>query len=162
MKIGVCVGSFDPITKGHQDIIERASKLVDKLVVVVMNNPKKKYWFNLEERKNLISLIYKDKKNIEIDFYTGLVADYMKKNSYELLIKGVRDIRDFSDEISYFYANKELADNKLETIFIPSDKKYISVSSTFVKEIANYSYDLSEYVDKKIIDLVEERANKFR
>ncbi len=162
MKVGVCVGSFDPITKGHQDIIERASKLVDKLIVVVMNNPKKKYWFDLEERKKLISLIYKDKKNIEVDLYTGLVADYMKKNSYELLIKGVRDVRDFSDEISYFYANKELADNKLETIFIPSDKKYISVSSTFVKEIANYSYNLSEYVDEKIIDLVEERANKFR
>lgn len=162
MKVGVCIGSFDPITKGHQDIIERASKLVDKLVVVVMNNPKKNYWFNLDERKELISKIYGENKNIEVDSYVGLIANYMKKNSYELLIKGVRDIRDFSDEISYFYANKELADNKLETIFIPSDKKYISLSSTFVKEIANYSYDLSNYVDKKIINLVEERAKKIR
>ncbi len=162
MRIGVCVGSFDPITKGHQDIIERATNLVDKLVVVVMNNPKKNYWFNLTERKELITRIYGENNKIDIDSYTGLVADYMKKNSYELLIKGVRDIKDFSDEISYFYANKKLAKDKLETIFIPSDRKYIYVSSSFVKEIANASYDLSEYVDKKIVDLIEERAKRFR
>lgn len=162
MKVGVCVGSFDPITKGHQDIIERATKIVDKLVVVVMNNPKKKYWFSLDERKELISKIYANNKEIEIEQYAGLVTDFMKKNSYELLIKGVRDVRDFSDEISYFYANKELANNKLETIFIPSDKKYIYVSSTFVKEIANYEYDLSDYVDKNIMEFVEKRAKKFR
>ena len=81
MKIGVYAGSFDPVTKGHQDIIERALKIVDKLIVVVMNNPKKNYWFNLDERKNLISKIFEGSKNIKVDEHAGLLVDFMAKNS---------------------------------------------------------------------------------
>ena len=88
MKTGVYAGSFDPITKGHQDIIERALKIVDKLIVVVMNNPKKNYWFNLDERKNLISKIFEGDKSIKVDEHAGLLVDFMAKNSCGILIKG--------------------------------------------------------------------------
>ena len=118
MKIGVYAGSFDPITKGHQDIIERALKIVDKLIVVVMNNPKKNYWFNLEERKNLISKIFEGSKNIKVDEHAGLLVDFMAKNSCGILIKGLRDVKDFSEEMTYSFANKKLSNGEVDTIFI--------------------------------------------
>lgn len=142
MKIGVYAGSFDPITKGHQDIIERALKIVDKLIVVVMNNPKKTYWFNLEERKELIKKIFGENNKVEIQEYAGLLVEFMEKNNANLLIKGVRDMKDFSEEMVYSFANKELSNGKVDTILIPSSKDYTYVSSTFVKEVAFYNQDL--------------------
>ena len=108
MKVGVYAGSFDPITKGHQDIIERALQLMDKLIIVVMNNPKKTYWFNLDERKELIKKVFGNNKKIEIEEYAGLLVDFMKKNNTKIIIKGVRDMKDFSEEMVYSFANKEL------------------------------------------------------
>ena len=132
MKIGVYAGSFDPITKGHQDIIERELKIVDKLIVVVMNNPKKNYWFNLDERKNLIGKIFEGSENIKVDEHAGLLVDFMAKNSCGILIKGLRDVKDFSEEMTYCFANKKLSNGEVDTIFIPTSEKYIYVSSTFV------------------------------
>ena len=109
MKIGVYAGSFDPITKGHQDIIERALKIVDKLIIVVMNNPTKNYWFNLDERKNLISKIFEGSDSIKVDEHAGLLVDFMAKNSCNILIKGLRDVKDFSEEMTYSFANKKLS-----------------------------------------------------
>ncbi|MCI5724336.1 pantetheine-phosphate adenylyltransferase, partial [Fusobacterium sp.] len=106
MKIGVYAGSFDPITKGHQDIIERALKIVDRLIVVVMNNPKKTYWFDLEERKELIKKVFGENNKIEIEEYAGLLVEFMEKTDANLIIKGVRDMKDFSEEMVYSFANK--------------------------------------------------------
>ena len=162
MKIAVYAGSFDPVTKGHQDIIERALKIVDKLIVVVMNNPKKNYWFNLDERKNLISKIFEGSENIKVDEHAGLLVDFMAKNSCGILIKGLRDVKDFSEEMTYSFANKKLSDGKVDTFFIPTSEKYTYVSSTFVKELAYYEQDLTEYVDKENINIVLDRAKKYR
>lgn len=162
MKIGVYAGSFDPITKGHQDIIERALKIVDKLIVVVMNNPKKTYWFNLEERKELIKKIFEENNKIEIQEYAGLLVEFMEKNNANLLIKGVRDMKDFSEEMVYSFANKELSNGKVDTILIPSSKDYTYVSSTFVKEVAFYNQDLDRYADKRIAEYILERAKTYR
>lgn len=162
MKVGVYAGSFDPITKGHQDVIERALKIVDKMIILVLNNPKKTYWFNIEERKKMAEKIYSRNKNVEIKSYAGLLVDFMKENSLELLIKGVRDIKDFSEEMTYFYANKELSDSKIDTIFIPSAKEFLYVSSTFVKEMAFYEQDLSKYVDKKIVSGISKKLEEYR
>lgn len=152
MANGVYVGSFDPLTKGHQDIIEKALKFLDKLTVVVMNNPKKTYWFTLEERKNLIKKVFKDNKKVDVKEFSGLIADFMKENNEHLLIKGLRNSSDFTDEMAYFWANNDLTFGKVETIFIPSSKNYLYVSSTFVKELAIGGRDLEDYVDEKIID----------
>lgn len=162
MKIGVYAGSFDPITKGHQDIIERALKIVDKLIVVVMNNPKKTYWFNLEERKELIKKIFGENNKVEIQEYAGLLVEFMEKNNANLLIKGVRDMKDFSEEMVYSFANKELSNGKVDTILIPSSKDYTYVSSTFVKEVAFYNQDLDRYADKRIAEYILERAKTYR
>lgn len=162
MKIGVYAGSFDPITKGHQDIIERALKIVDELIVVVMNNPKKAYWFNLDERKELIQKIFGENKKVKIEEYAGLLVEFMKKNKANLVIKGVRDVKDFSEEMVYSFANKELSDNQVDTIFIPSSKDYTYVSSTFVKEVAFYNQDLSRYADKRIAEDILNRAKTYR
>lgn len=162
MRIGVYAGSFDPITKGHQDIIKRSLKFVDKIVVLVMNNPKKTYWFSLEERKELIIKIFATNENIEVVDYSGLLVEFMEKNSYEILIKGVRDIKDFSEEMVYFFANKELSAEKVETVFIPCSKEYMYTSSTFVKEIAFYNQNLLNYVDEKIASQILERAKTYR
>ena len=159
MKIGVYAGSFDPITKGHQDIIERALKIVDKLIVVVMNNPKKNYWFNLDERKNLISKIFEESGNIKVDEHAGLLVDFMAKNSCNILIKGLRDVKDFSEEMTYSFANKN---GEVDTIFIPTSEKYTYVSSTFVKELAFYNQSLTGYVDDKVIDDILNRAKEYR
>lgn len=162
MKVGVYAGSFDPITKGHQDIIKRALKIVDKLIIVVMNNPKKNYWFNLDERKNLISKIFEDDKNIKVDEHAGLLVEYMAKNSCNILIKGLRDVKDFSEEMTYSFANKKLSDGAVDTIFIPTSEKYTYVSSTFVKELAFYNQSLETYVDSKITDNILNRAEEYR
>ena len=91
MKVGVYAGSFDPISKGHQDIIERALKLVDKLVILVMNNPRKTYWFTLEERKIMVEKIFEGRENVKVEVHDGLLVDFMLKNSYSTIIKGIRD-----------------------------------------------------------------------
>lgn len=162
MKIGVYAGSFDPITKGHQDIIERALQLVDKLIVVVMNNPKKTYWFDLDERKGLIKKIFGANDKIEIEEYAGLLVEFMEKTNTKIIIKGVRDMKDFSEEMVYSFANKELSNGKVDTIFIPSSKDFTYVSSTFVKEVAFYNQDLERYVDSRIADDILSRAKKYR
>lgn len=162
MKIGVYAGSFDPITKGHQDIIERALKIVDKLIIVVMNNPKKTYWFNLEERKELIKKIFKDNKKVKIQEYAGLLVEFMQKNKVSIVVKGVRDMKDFSEEMVYSFANKELSNGEVDTILIPSSKDYTYVSSTFVKEVAFYNQDLSRYADDRIAADILNRAKKYR
>lgn len=162
MKIGVYAGSFDPITKGHQDIIERALKIVDRLIVVVMNNPKKTYWFDLEERKELIKKVFGGNNKIEIEEYAGLLVEFMEKTDANLIIKGVRDMKDFSEEMVYSFANKELSNGKVDTIFIPSSKDYTYVSSTFVKEVAFYNQDLDRYADKRIAEYILDRAKTYR
>lgn len=162
MITGVYAGSFDPITKGHQDIIERALQFMDKLIVVVMNNPKKTYWFNLDERKELIKKVFGGNKKIEIEEYNGLLVEFMEKNNTKIIVKGVRDMKDFSEEMVYSFANRELSNGKVDTILIPSSKDYTYVSSTFVKEVAFYNQDLKRYVDKRIERDILERAKKYR
>lgn len=162
MITGVYAGSFDPITKGHQDIIERALQFMDKLIVVVMNNPKKTYWFDLDERKELIKKVFGDNKKIEIEEYAGLLVEFMEKNNTQIIVKGVRDMKDFSEEMVYSFANRELSNGKVDTILIPSSKDYTYVSSTFVKEVAFYNQDLKRYVDKRIEKDILDRAKKYR
>ncbi|MDO4690642.1 MAG: pantetheine-phosphate adenylyltransferase [Fusobacterium sp.] len=162
MKIAVYAGSFDPLTKGHQDIIERALRIMDKLIIVVMNNPKKTYWFNLEERKELIKKVFRENNKIQIDEYAGLLVEFMEKKNTKTIVKGVRDVKDFSEEMVYSFANKDLSNGEIDTILIPSSKDYTYVSSTFVKEVAFYNQDLTKYVDERIAQDILARAKKYR
>ena len=162
MKKAVYAGSFDPVTLGHQDIIERASKLCDKLIIVVMINSKKKYWFSLEERQNMIKEIFKDNEKVEVKYYDGALVNFMKEEGVELLIKGLRNYSDFEAELVYANANNEFSGGKIETIFLPARPEYGFISSSFVKEACIYNLNLEKFLSNKISNLVLERAKKFR
>lgn len=162
MKIGVYAGSFDPITLGHQNIIERALKIVDKLVIGILVNNKKNYWFSLEEREAMIKKIFESYDNIEVKTFSGALVDFMKQENSNILIKGLRNINDFEAEMIYAHANNKFSDGKVETIFLPATTEYSFVSSSFVKEVVIYNLDTENYLNEKIKTMVLERAEKYK
>ena len=162
MKVGVYAGSFDPITKGHQDIIERASKLFDKLVILVSNNSEKKYWFTLEERKKMVGKVLEKYDNIVIEADSGLLVNYCQKNNIGTIVRGIRTVDDCSLELYFASGNMDISEGKVDTIFFPALKEYIYVSSTAAREIARYGGKVTAYVDEKIADMVSERGKLYK
>ncbi|SJZ47973.1 Phosphopantetheine adenylyltransferase [Cetobacterium ceti] len=158
MNIAVYAGSFDPITKGHQDVIKRAAKICDKLIVAVLNNNNKKYWFSLEERKELTREVLKDIPNIEVKDFSGLLVNFMEQEGANLVIRGLRAVSDYEYELALAYGNREIADIDIETIFLPASKEFLYLSSSVVREVAMYDGKLEKFVDERIIDKVKERA----
>lgn len=148
-------GSFDPITKGHINIIERASKMSGKLFVAVLNNVNKKYMFTLQERVEMIQEIFKNSPNIEVVGFEGLLVDFMEKNNIRLIYRGIRAVSDYEYELAMAFANEEISGGKVETVFIPAKKQYMYLSSTVVRDIAlnggNLKFYLEETVEKKVI-----------
>lgn len=137
MKIGIYPGSFDPITNGHLDIIERASKLCDKVIVSVLQNPSKSPLFTLEERVCLIEEAVKPFGNITVECFSGLLIDYAKKNDAKVIIKGLRAVSDFEYEFQMALMNRKLAPD-VETIFLMTSSENSYLSSSLVKEVARF------------------------
>ncbi len=161
MKIGVYSGSFDPVTLGHQNAIERASQMFDKLIVVVSNNSEKKYWFNLEERKAMLEEVMEGYENIKIDSHEGLLVNYLLDNDLSIIVKGIRTIEDCNLELFFADGNYTISDKRVDTVFLPSLKEYIHTSSTAVREVARYGGKINHYVDDKILERVLERGKKY-
>ncbi|MGL6066960.1 MAG: pantetheine-phosphate adenylyltransferase [Cetobacterium sp.] len=157
MKLALYSGTFDPITKGHIEIIKRASKMCDKLVVAVLNNSSKKTLFTLEERKEMVETVLKDIKNIEVIEYTGLLANYMKEINCKYIIRGLRAVIDYEYELSLAYGNYDVSEGDIETVFIPSSKEYLYVSSSIVRELALYNGKLDNYLDDYVIEKIKKR-----
>lgn len=157
MRIGVYSGSFDPITKGHVDIIKRAASITDKLIVAVSNNINKKYMFSLEERTEMIEEIFKEFPNIQVESSQGLLVDFMKKHNSNLIIRGLRAVSDYEYELTMAFANNELSDGKIETIFMPASKQYMYLSSTVVREVALNGGKLSIYLNENVEKKVKEK-----
>lgn len=152
MKTGIYAGSFDPITLGHIDIIERASKMVDLLLVCVMFNPNKKSpLFKIEQRLDLIekSLIHID--NVKVDKHSGLLVDYAKKNNATINIRGLRGTVDFDYEMQMAQVNRTLYKN-METIFIISNPKYSFISSSVVRELVMFNGKVDDFVPKTVLE----------
>ena len=156
MNIAICPGSFDPVTLGHIDILERSSKLFDKVIAVVMVNPTKNPTFSTEERVALLKKVTKHIPNVEIDSYYGLVADYAKEKGAKTLIKGLRAVSDFEYEFRQALANKKL-NSELETMFMVTNQDYMYLSSTVVRQIASFGGDISQFVPERIKAEIEER-----
>ncbi len=156
MKIAICPGSFDPVTKGHVDILERSSKLFDKVIAVVLVNPTKTPTFTTEERVEMIKRVTKHIPNLEVDSYTGLVADYAKMKNAHTLIKGLRAVTDFEYEFQQALTNKILNPD-LETMFMMTNQKYMYLSSTIVRQIAAFDGDITEFVLPEIKDDILDR-----
>jgi pantetheine-phosphate adenylyltransferase len=159
-RIAICPGTFDPITNGHLDIISRGARIFDKLYVVVLNNESKHPLFSVEERVNLIKKVTKDFPNVEADSYSGLLVDYAEKVGAIANIRGLRAVSDFEYEMQITSMNR-LLDDKLETFFIMTKSVYSFLSSSIVKEVAQYGADISKLVPTIVEDALKEKY-KFR
>ncbi|MBR6518443.1 MAG: pantetheine-phosphate adenylyltransferase [Oscillospiraceae bacterium] len=159
MKITICPGSFDPVTKGHVDILERSSKLFDKVIAVVLVNPTKTPTFTTEERVDLIKRVTTHIPNLEVDSYTGLVADYAQLKNAHTLIKGLRAVTDFEYEFQQALINKKL-NPELETLFMVTNQEYMYLSSTLVRQIAEFGGDIDMFVPEQIKDILKEKMIK--
>lgn len=161
MSTAIYPGSFDPITLGHLNIIRRASKIFDKVVVCVMVNSSKTPMFSLEERVELIKRVVKRFPNVEVDTSSILLADYAKRYEGAVLVKGLRAVSDFESEFQMAIINKKL-NPELETVFLTSSEKYTYISSSVVKEMAKYGADLRELVPAEILNDVLERSKTYK
>lgn len=160
-RIAVCPGSFDPITKGHLDIIKRASAMFDKVIVVTMINIDKKPCFNEIERVELMQRTIKAEEldNVEVDSYDGLLADYTKMHNATAIVKGLRAVSDFEYEFQMALLNKKL-NPQAETVFITTSSENMYLSSSIVKSIASLGGDISDFVPACIHNDIKKRFEK--
>lgn len=157
--IALYPGSFDPVTLGHKDIIQRASNIFDKVIVAVAVNYKKQTLFTNEERVKLLQESVREFKNVEIAQFEGLSVEYARKCEARVLIRGLRAISDFEAELSMASINKEL-DNELDTVFLMTAKQYAFLSSSAVKEIARMGGSLESMVDPHVAQALKEKFAK--
>ena len=158
MKKAIYPGSFDPITFGHLDIIERSSKIVDELVIGVLNNSAKNSLFSLEERVSMIEEMTKDIPNVTVSSFNGLLVDYMREIGATINIRGLRAVTDFEYELQIAQTN-HVQNPDMETIFLTTNLKYSYLSSTIVKEFASYGGDISKFVPEPIIEKIYKKYN---
>ncbi|MEE1102361.1 MAG: pantetheine-phosphate adenylyltransferase [Agathobacter sp.] len=158
MKRAIYPGSFDPITFGHLDIIERSSKIVDELVVGVLHNSAKKSLFSLDERVSMIKETTKNLPNVKVESFDGLLVDYMNKIDASIIIRGLRAVTDFEYELQIAQSN-HVQNEQIETIFLTTNLNYSYLSSTIVKEFASYGGDISKFVPEQFIDKIYDKYN---
>jgi pantetheine-phosphate adenylyltransferase len=159
MKRAVYPGSFDPITNGHLDIINRASRVFDEVVVGVLINPDKKGLFNIEERVNLIEKCVGNLKNVKVQGFSGLLINFMKVVDAKVIVKGLRAVSDFEYEFQMALMNNKL-DPKIETVFMMTNAKYSYLSSSSVKQVAMFGGCIKGLVPNEIYDEIVSKANK--
>lgn len=149
-------GSFDPLTMGHMDIIARAAKLYDELVIGVIGNPSKKSMFSLEEREDMLRETLRDFDNVSVDHFSGLLADYVNGNGFDVVVRGLRSTTDFDYEIQMAQMNDRLFNDTVETVFLMTDPQYSFISSSMVKEV----FTLGGNIDGLVPDEIQKRMIK--
>jgi len=155
MRRAVCPGSFDPVTNGHLDIVVRAARLYDELVVGVLVNPSKAGLFGLEERIDLLSEVTADLANVRVEAFQGLLVDFCKANDIAVVVKGLRAVSDFDYELQMAQMNLGLAG--VETLFMPTNPLYSFLSSSLVKDVAKWGGDVSAHVPEVVAARLYER-----
>lgn len=153
MKKVVCPGSFDPITFGHLDIIERASSLFDEVIVAVLVNKTKKSLFTVDERMQMIAEVTSNFTNVKVESWSGLLVDYCEANGIQAIVKGLRAVTDFDYELQMSQMNLQL--KGVETLFMSTAPAHSFLSSSLVKEIAAYDGDISGYVPAPLVERVK-------
>ena len=152
-KIAVYPGSFDPITNGHVDIIERGLRMFDEIIVLLSYNPNKKSLFSVEERLAMITEVIKDSKNVRVDCFNGLLVDYVKNNGANVILRGLRALSDFEYEFQLALINRRL-NREIETVFLMTGYKWFYTSSTIINEAASFGGSVTglvpDIVDRKL------------
>ena len=156
MKKAIYPGSFDPLTLGHLDIIERSARIVDELVVGVLNNSAKNSLFSLDERVSMIKEMTDSMPNVTVTSFNGLLVDYMREIDATIIVRGLRAVTDFEYELQIAQTN-HVEDPEVETIFLTTSLQYSYLSSTIVKEFASYGGDLSKFVPARFIDRIYDK-----
>lgn len=153
MRIGVYPGSFDPVTLGHLDIIERSSKLFDKLIVGVLNNSAKSPLFSVENRVNMLKEVTKNIENVEIHSFDGLLVDFAESVGANVIVRGLRAVTDFEYELQMSQTNK-IIDNNIDTIFLTTRLEYAYLSSSTVKEVAKFGGNIEKFLPESVVPKV--------
>ena len=156
MKKAIYPGSFDPLTLGHLDIIERSARIVDELVVGVLNNSAKNSLFSLDERVSMIKEMTDSMPNVTVTSFNGLLVDYMREIDATIIVRGLRAVTDFEYELQIAQTNN-VENPEVETIFLTTSLQYSYLSSTIVKEFASYGGDLSKFVPARFIDRIYDK-----
>ena len=149
-------GSFDPITLGHLDIIKRAAKAMDEVIVAILKNSEKSSTFTLEERKEMIEACVKDMPNVSVETFEGMTVDFAKQRDAHVIVRGLRAISDFEYEMQIASTNHSI-DPELDTIFFTTSLEYAFLSSSIVREIASYGKDVSHYVPEPVVLKMQEK-----
>ena len=158
MKRAIYPGSFDPLTLGHLDMIERSAKIVDELVIGVLNNSAKNSLFSLDERVSMIKEFTSHLPNVTVTAYDGLLAEYADETGATIIVRGLRAVTDFEYELQIAQTNHAI-NPKIDTIFLTTSLQYAYLSSTITKEVASYGGDISKFVPKDLIDRVYSKFN---
>ncbi len=149
-------GTFDPITLGHEDLVRRACRLFDKVVVAIAANPGKEPMFSIDERVSLAESVLSDFDNVEVSGYDGLTVDFAKANDLQVIVRGLRAISDFEYEFQLANMNRHLT-SEVETAFLTPTEKYTYISSSLVREVAGMGGDISEFVSPQVRSALLER-----
>lgn len=161
MRIAVYPGSFDPVTLGHYDIIERTAKMFDKVIIGVLNNKAKSPLFSAEERVNMLKEVTASLPNVEVRSFEGLLIDFVRQCGAGIVVRGLRAITDFEYELQMAQTNRVIAP-EIDTIFLTTNLKYSYLSSSIVKEIAEYDGEISEFLHPVIAGRVKDKLDEKR
>ena len=157
MKIAIYPGSFDPITKGHLDILKNAAQIFDKVIIAVAHNGEKKGFLTVEERVKLIKQSIENFDNVEVDSFKGLTIEYAKKHGAKVLIRGLRAVSDFEYEMQLSQTNSALCED-IKTVFLTTKPEYNFISSSTIKEILNNNGDISKFVPKPVFKYLTKKG----
>jgi pantetheine-phosphate adenylyltransferase len=155
MRRAVCPGSYDPATLGHLDIIQRASRLFDEVVVTVMINKSKQGMFSIPERLEMLEEITGDMPNVRVDSWHGLLVEYCRRNDIAAITKGLRSVSDFDYELQMAQMNREISG--IETLLMPNNPRYGFISSSLIKEVATYGGDVANLVPESVFERLSAR-----
>ena len=156
MKIAIYPGSFDPFTYGHQNIIERSVKVFDQIIVAVAHNTSKKTIFTVEERVEILNEVFKNRDDVKVDYFEGLLVEYIKKMGTNVVLRGMRTVSDFEFEMQMALANKTLS-SELETVFMVTDSEFSHISSSVIKEVVSLNGSASHMVPKIVETKLREK-----
>ena len=162
MKHAIYPGSFDPLTLGHLDVIERAAQMFDTLTVSVLNNKAKSPLFSIEERVKILQEATSHLKNVQVDSFSGLVIDYCHEKGVHVVIRGLRAITDFEYELQMAQTNSKLSHGDVDTVFLTTSLEYAYLSSSGVKEIASFGGDISQCVPEFLVKPIYDKFKKLK